>query len=120
MVGFLGGSQDVGSRQDRGALSLESEGCNVGLLLLLLLHACAAVVVAAAQAVAAVIRASPKRRRFSGHTFSNAILHWYGSCGEMPRGISVNCASVRDWSLRNGVALRKLVAILNMDTWVFY
>ena len=31
----------------------------------------------------------------------------------MPRGISVNCASVRDWALRNGVALRKLVASLN-------
>ena len=68
---------------------------------------------AAAQAVAAVVRASPKRRRYSGHTFCNAILHWYGSTGEMPRGISVNCASVRDWALRNGVALRKLVAVLN-------
>ena len=75
--------------------------------------ACAAVIVAAAQAVAAVVRASPKRRRYSGHTFGNAILHWYGTTGSMPRGISVNCASVRDWALRNGVALRKLVAILN-------
>ena len=37
----------------------------------------------------------------------------------MPRGISINCASVRDWALRNGVALRKLVAILNGYTDLF-
>ena len=70
---------------------------------------CVSAAAASAEAIAAVIRASQRRRRYSAHVISEGILHWYGSCtGQMPRGISVNCSAVRDWSLRTGTALRKL------------
>ena len=66
---------------------------------------------ASAQAVAAVVRGSfASRRRYSAHVISDGILHWYRKPGRCPRGISTNAQSVREWSLRNGQALRKLVA----------
>ena len=65
---------------------------------------------AAAQAVAAVVRGTmPRRKRLSAHVIGDGILHWYGTHKLCPRGISTKAASVRDWSLRNGQALRKLV-----------
>ena len=60
------------------------------------------------QAISAVMRASGDRRRYSSHVIAHGILHWYGATSQMPRGISVNCSSVRDWALRTGNALRKL------------
>ena len=74
----------------------------------------AAASAAAGQVVATVMKASGKiRRRYSAHIFAHAILHWYSTTKQMPRGISPNCASVRDWALRTGTALRKLVSLMH-------
>ena len=62
------------------------------------------------QALAAVVRGSrPGRRRYSAHLIGDGILHWYGKHKLCPRGISTRAASVRDWALRNGQALQKMV-----------
>ena len=76
--------------------------------------AAAASAAAAAQAVAAVVRGSmPQRRRYSAHIIADGILHWYWQKKLCPRGISTKAASVRDWALRNGQALRKLAPHLD-------
>ena len=63
-----------------------------------------------AQAVAAVMKAAgPERLRYSAHQIADGILHWYSTSKQMPRGISPNCSAVRDWALRTGIALRRLV-----------
>ena len=62
------------------------------------------------QALAAVVRGSkPGRRRYSAHLIGDGILHWYGKHKLCPRGISTRAASLRDWALRNGQALQKMV-----------
>ena len=67
---------------------------------------CAAAI--ASKAVAAVVRGS-SGKRYSAHAIADGILHWVHTYKLCPRGISVQAASVRDWALRNGSALRKLV-----------
>ena len=62
----------------------------------------------ASKAVAAVVRGS-SGKRYSAHAIADGILHWVHTYKLCPRGISVQAASVRDWALRNGSALRKLV-----------
>ena len=70
--------------------------------------------------------ASRRRKRYSAHVISRAILHWYSSTSSMPRGISPNCSAVRDWALRTGTALRKLVqpsfkfCVLFIGAWQFF
>ena len=80
-------------------------GCGVLLLLLLLLLMLQQL---PAKAVAAVVRGS-SGKRYSAHAIADGILHWVHTYKLCPRGISVQAASVRDWALRNGSALRKLV-----------
>ena len=74
----------------------------------------AAAAATGAQALAAVMKSSPSRRRYSAHVIAHGILHWYSTTKQLPRGISPNSASVRDWALRTGAALRKLVPSLEI------
>ena len=74
----------------------------------------AAAAAAGAQALAAVMKSSPGRRRYSAHIIAHGILRWYSNTKQLPRGISPNSASVRDWALRSGAALRKLVPSLEL------
>ena len=63
------------------------------------------------EAVVAAMKACQQRKRYSAHVFADSIIHWYSTTKQMPRGISANCSAVRDWALRTGVALRKLVLV---------
>ena len=66
------------------------------------------------QAVAAVIRGSGARKRYSAYVIADAIRYWYDRNKLCPRGISVQAASVQDWAVKNGHAIRKMET--NLDS----
>ena len=73
-----------------------------------------------AKAIAAVIRGSPPtRKRYSSKVIGEGLRYWYSKYKQLPRGVSIHAPAVREWSLRNGVALQKLATCLYVARKLF-
>ena len=48
--------------------------------------------------------------RLSAHVLKAAVLHLYTVCKLFPEGVVAELGSVQAWGLKQGVALKKLVA----------
>ena len=66
--------------------------------------------------VLATVEGCHGKPRISPYTVKSALLDVYSRKRIFPEGIVAEIPAVQDWSLKNGIALSRLVALI----WIIY